>query len=201
MHNLDTDTYVSIRLQTSRSLTVIISSSLTAQAAVATLSSPPPFTLSIDRKVSQTSTASFAVTSGRYRLGAWGIDEADPVSTSTFALGLDSDNGWSIEWTQSVFAAQLSASWSRAFYGSRLRVGGNLTSRGAFSTFISGDARLSSSVRGGLTVDLSAVGMLTVKLRCASSSTSLSGALTNKGLQMLAPRPPPYCAGRHILGA
>lgn len=50
--------------------------------------------------------------------------------------------------------------------GVKVQVGGVVTSQGAVSTFVSGDRRLTETLRGGLTLDLAVSGIMTVKLRC-----------------------------------
>lgn len=131
-----------------------------------TLDSPPPISIVFGRRIFEQITGTFTLRSGVYALGPWGRSALEPVSSSTVSMGLISNTGYSIDLTTSLLGAQISTDYGRTVLGGvKVRVGGAVTSTGTFSTYVSGERRVTENTRAGMTLDLGANGVMTVKFR------------------------------------
>ncbi|KAM0749395.1 DnaJ-domain-containing protein [Meredithblackwellia eburnea MCA 4105] len=135
------------------------------ETAAKTLASPPRFTVTVGRRVSDRNTASFTLRSGAYALGPWGLSSLEPYSSSTFSLGLVNTSGYSLDLTSGLFGTSLSGDYARTVLaGVRVRVGASFSTQGGLASYVKGTRRVTENTRAELGVELAMNGTMTVKL-------------------------------------
>lgn len=141
--------------------------------------------MTIGRRVSENNTMTFTVRSGRFSLFNWGLSSLENVTSSTISVGLINAGGWSVDATSGVELGQISADYGHTVLGGvKLRLGGNISSQGNYSTTISAERRITEHTRAGLSLDVGTTMILKLRVNrlgqrivfpvIVSSTTSIS---------------------------
>ena len=105
-------------------------------------------------------------------MGSWGASLPEPVAFSDrsgLAVGVTTTKrngtGWTVETQAGLSDNHLSADWSTRLLGVKVKIGATASPVGQLTGFVDGDGKITTSIRGGITLSAELGGGIIVRLR------------------------------------
>ncbi|ORY35388.1 hypothetical protein BCR39DRAFT_509235 [Naematelia encephala] len=145
---------------------------VTMNAVAQTILAPPRVVVRVGRQLYAETTGFITYSTGFFSLFSWGKSLSPSIaasSQSSLSVGLTTSrrngSGWTVETSAGLLDSGVSADWSTRLLGITLKLGGSFSGSDGIKAFVSGDGKVTSLVRAGITVSVELSGNIIMRLR------------------------------------